>query len=217
VELLDGWLAGLPDVKVVRGDELDPLDVPLGVPGEHNRRNAACAIAALEHAGVSREEALSVLGEFRGTGRRLELRGEAGGVRVIDDYAHHPAEVAATLAAARELAPEGRIVVLFQPHLYSRTLHLASAFARELTAADAVCVTDVYAAREEPIRGVTGKLVVDRLCERRPGMPVAWAPQPADGVEIVAAQARAGGIVLTMGAGDVDATVPAILERLGGR
>jgi UDP-N-acetylmuramate--alanine ligase len=214
--LLDGWLAGLPDAKVVRGDDLDPADVPLGIPGEHNRRNAACAIAALEHAGVTREQTLTVLGEFRGAGRRLELRGEAGGVRVIDDYAHHPTELAATIAAARELS-DGRIVVLFQPHLYSRTLHLARAFARALAAADAVCVTDIYAAREEPLPGVTGKLVVDRLCERRPGMPVGWAPVPTDAVELVASQARPGGIVLTVGAGDVDATVPAILDRLGGR
>jgi UDP-N-acetylmuramate--alanine ligase len=214
--LLDGWLAGLPDAKVVRGDELEPSDVPLGIPGEHNRRNAACAITALEHAGVTREQTLTVLGEFRGAGRRLELRGEAGGVRVIDDYAHHPTELAATIAAARELS-DGRIVVLFQPHLYSRTLHLARAFARELAAADVVCVTDIYAAREEPLPGVTGKLVVERLCERRPGMPVGWAPEPADAVELVASQARPGGIVLTIGAGDVDATVPAILDRLGGR
>jgi UDP-N-acetylmuramate--alanine ligase len=217
VELLDGWLAGLPDAHVVRGDELEPAEMQLAVPGEHNRRNAACAIAALELAGVSREQTVSALGEFRGAGRRLELRGEAGDVRVIDDYAHHPAEVAASLAAARELAPEGRIVVLFQPHLYSRTLHLAPAFARELAAADAVCVTEIYAAREDPLPGVSGKLVVDRLCECRPGMPVGWAPAPGDAVELVAKQARPGGIVLTLGAGDVDATVPAILERLGGR
>jgi UDP-N-acetylmuramate--alanine ligase len=209
------WLARLPGAKVVRGDDVTPLETPLGIPGEHNRRNAACAVAALEHAGVAAEETLRVLGDFRGAGRRLEPRGEAGGVRVFDDYAHHPAEIAATLAAARELEPEGRISVLFQPHLYSRTLHLAREFAVALAAADTACVTDVYPAREEPIPGVTGRLVVDRLCERRPGMPVGWAPTPAEAVEIVVAQARPGGLVLTLGAGDVDEAVPALLDRLG--
>jgi UDP-N-acetylmuramate--alanine ligase len=210
------WLAGLPAVQVVRGDALEPAGLPLSVPGEHNRRNAAAALAALELAGVARADAEPALAEFRGAGRRLEPRGEAGGVRVLDDYAHHPAELAASIAAAREIS-DGRLVVLFQPHLYSRTLHLARDFADALAAADAVCITDVYAAREEPVPGVTGKLLVERLCERRPGMPVGWAPTPADAVALVAAQARPGGIVITAGAGDVDSAVPAILERLGGR
>jgi UDP-N-acetylmuramate--alanine ligase len=215
-ELYAGWLAGLPDVQVVRGDTLESVDLPLAVPGEHNRRNAAAALAALELAGVARADAEAAIVEFRGAGRRLEPRGEAGGVQVLDDYAHHPAELAATIAAARELS-DGRLVVLFQPHLFSRTLHLARDFADALAAADAACVTDIYAAREDPIPGVTGKLIVERLCERRPGMAVGWAPTPAEAVDLVAAQARPGGIVITAGAGDVDATVPAILERLGGR
>ncbi len=109
---------------------------------------------------------------------------------------------------------DGRLVVLFQPHLFSRTLYLAREFADALAGADAACVTDIYAAREEPIPGVTGKLLVERLCERRPGMPVGWAPTPADAVALVAAQARPGGIVITAGAGDVDAVVPELLEAL---
>jgi len=136
-------------------------------------------------------------------------------VSVYDDYGHHSTEVAATLAAARSvLEPGGRLVVLFQPHLYSRTQHLARELAAALAAADAVCVTDVYAARESPIGGVTGKLVVDRLCELRPGMPAGWAPRLEDAAELVAAQCRPGDLVLTVGAGDVDRAAGLILERL---
>jgi UDP-N-acetylmuramate--alanine ligase len=211
--LFDEWLAGVP--KVVWGPGLDPVDLELAVPGEHNSRNASCALAALELAGVPGARARPVLAAFRGVGRRFEGRGEAGGVRVFDDYGHHPAELGATLATARALANGGRVVVLFQPHLYTRTIHLAHEFAAALAAADVACVTDVYAAREAPVDGVTGKLLVDRLSELRPGMPLAWAPRVQDGAEIVARLARAGDVVLTVGAGDVDAAVPLILARLG--
>ena len=213
-EMFDNWAASLTSATVFRGDELEPLDAELAVPGEHNRQNAAAALHALELAGVSREEALPVLQEFRGAGRRLELRGEAGGVRVLDDYAHHPAEVAASLRAARDLAGEGRVLVLFQPHLPSRTQHLARELAGALALADAACVTDVYLAREDPIPGVTGKRVAEALCETRPGMRVGWAPTPAEAVEVVASWARPADLALTVGAGDVDAAVPALLERL---
>jgi UDP-N-acetylmuramate--alanine ligase len=212
--LFEAWLARFPAAKVVRGDELEPVGFELAVPGEHNRRNAACALAALELAGVSSGEAAPVLAEFRGAGRRLEPHGEANGVRVLDDYGHHPAEIAATLAAARELARGGRVGVLFQPHLFSRTRHLAHELAAALALADAACVTDVYAAREEPVAGVDGKLVVDRLCERRPGMTVAWTPNAADGAAALADWARPGDVVLTIGAGDVDLAVSRLLESL---
>ena len=211
--LFEDWAADVP--HVVWGRDLSPLELELAVPGEHNRRNAACAVAALELAGVEREEALAVLPEFSGTGRRLEARGEAGGVRLLDDYGHHPAEVAATLAAARRLAGDGRLLVLFQPHLYSRTLHLAHELAAALTAADAACVTEIYPAREEPLNGVSGKLVVDRLTEARPGMPVGWAPSVDGAAALVAGWARPGDLLLTIGAGDVDRAVPLLLERLG--
>jgi len=213
-ELLERWLERQSVPVVIRGRELDPAEVELGLPGEHNRRNAACALAALEAAGVDRAEAAAALAEFRGVRRRFELRGEHGGVRVFDDYAHHPSEVAATLAAARELAEGGRMLVLFQPHLYSRTLHLAHELAEALTAADLAAVTDVYPAREEALEGVSGKLVVDRLCELRPGMPVGWTPRVEDGAGLVADRARAGDVLLTVGAGDVDSAIPWILERL---
>jgi UDP-N-acetylmuramate--alanine ligase len=134
---------------------------------------------------------------------------------VIDDYGHHPSEVVATIAAARSLLDGGgRLLVLFQPHLYSRTIHLAGELAGALAAADVACVTEIYAAREEPVDGVSGKLIVDRLVEIRPGMPVGWAPALDAAAALVAELARAGDLVLTVGAGDVDRAVPLILDRL---
>jgi len=207
-ELFDEWLAQVP--QVVRGWELEPVAFELAVPGEHNRRNAAAALAALELAGVPPDEAAPILARFGGAGRRFEDVGEAAGVRVVDDYAHHPSEVAATIAAARERT-DGRIVVVFQPHLFSRTRHLAYDFGRALSAADAVCVTDVYPAREEPLPGVTGKLVVDAL---RPGLRAGWAPSLGDAVTLLRAWVRPGDLVLTLGAGDVDRAGRELLEAL---
>jgi UDP-N-acetylmuramate--alanine ligase len=209
-ELFEGWLANAP--AIVRGEELTPYDGPLSIAGAHNRRNAAAALAALELAGVSREDAVGVLAEFRGAARRLERRGEAGSVEVYDDYAHHPAEIAATLDALGN--GEGRLIVLFQPHLYSRTRHLARGLAEALAAADVVVVTDVYPAREEPVEGVTGKLVVDALADLRPGMLVAWTPSVDEGAHFLAGLVRSGDRVVTIGAGDVDRAAGAILETL---
>jgi UDP-N-acetylmuramate--alanine ligase len=208
--LFDAWLPHVPNV--VRGEELEPVAFDLQLPGEHNRRNAAAALAALELAGVDRAAAEHALREFGGVGRRFELRG-GDGVRVYDDYAHNPAKVSAALAAARELEPR-RVLVLFQPHLYSRTRHLAHELARALSAADAVAVTEIYAAREKPVEGVTGKLVVDALAELRPGMPVAWTPQLEDGVRFLAGRARRGDVVLTLGAGDVDRGADLLVAEL---
>jgi UDP-N-acetylmuramate--alanine ligase len=207
-ELFDRWLAEVP--HVVRGWELEPVSFELLVGGEHNRRNAAAALAALELAGVARSDAEPVLARFRGATRRFELVGERHGVTVVDDYAHHPSEIAATVAAAREQT-DGRVLVLFQPHLYSRTRHLAHELGAALSTADAVCVTEIYRAREEPIDGVGGKLVVDAL---RPGLRTGWAPRVEDGVRILASWARAGDLVLTVGAGDVDRAGPLVLEAL---
>jgi UDP-N-acetylmuramate--alanine ligase len=207
--LFEDWLAAAP--QGVRGEELEPVDFELALPGEHNRRNAAVALAALGLAGIPAEEARTPLAEFRGVGRRLEHRGEAGGVTVLDDYAHHPAELAATLAAARD---GGRVLVLFQPHLFSRTRHLARELGAALADADAVAVADVYPAREEPVEGVTGKLIVDAAVETRPGMTVAWTPDVEDGARFLARRARPGDVVLTIGAGDVDRAVPVLLDEL---
>ena len=211
-ELFDRWLALAPES--VRGDELEPVDLDLAVAGEHNRRNAAVALAALELAGVERDDAERVLPEFSGVGRRFERRGEARGVTVYDDYGHHPREIAATLAAARDTAGSGRVLVLFQPHLYSRTRHLAHELAHALTGADAVAVTSVYAAREEPVPGVEGRLVVEALAAERPGMPLAWTPELADAVRFVSRRVRPGDLVLTIGAGDIERAGPLLLEEL---
>jgi UDP-N-acetylmuramate--alanine ligase len=203
------WLRHVP--HVVRAEELEPVELDLAVPGEHNRRNAAAALAVLELADVPRKDAEAAIVEFRGAGRRLEPRGEAGGVAILDSYAHHPAELAADLAAIRN---GGRLLALFQPHLYSRTLHLAHGFAQALAGADAVCVTEIYPAREEPVAGVTGRLIVDELAQLRPGMRIGWAPALEDAAHMVAGWARPGDSVLTLGAGDVDRAAELLLEAL---
>jgi UDP-N-acetylmuramate--alanine ligase len=133
---------------------------------------------------------------------------------VVDDYAHHPAEIDAAIAAAREGRDGGRVLVLFQPHLYSRTRHLARELAQALGASDVTAVMDIYPAREAPVEGVTGKLVTDALAEIRPGMPIGWTPQIEDGVRFLAGRAHPGDVVLTIGAGDVDRAVPLLLEAL---
>ena len=208
--MFDRWLAAVP--KVVRGDALEPVALDLAVPGEHNRRNAAAALAALELAGIDGAEAERVLPEFAGVGRRFQRVGEAGGVVVVDDYAHNAQKVEAVIAAARGLCPA--VVVLFQPHLYSRTLHSAHELGAALAGADAAVVTDIYRAREEPVEGVTGKLVVDAALERRPGMRVGYAPTLEDAVRILSGWLRPGTLVLTVGAGDVDRAGPMLLEAL---
>jgi UDP-N-acetylmuramate--alanine ligase len=209
-ELFRDWLRHVPRALV---GPFEPADVELAVPGEHNRRNAAAALAVLEAAGIAPAEAAPALAGFRGVARRFEARGEARGVAVVDDYAHNPAKLEATIAAARERT-DRHVLVLFQPHLYSRTRHLVHELAVALADADAACITEIYRAREEPVAGVTGKLVVDALADVRPGMQIAWAPELEDGAAIVAAWARAGDLVLTAGAGDVDRAAPLVLERL---
>jgi UDP-N-acetylmuramate--alanine ligase len=184
----------------------------LALPGEHNRANAGAALAALELAGVGRDEAAAALGRFTGTGRRFELS-EAGGVTIVDDYAHHPAEIAATIAAAREAFPGRRLRTLFQPHLVSRTRHLAAELGAALAAADDVVVTDVYLAREPADPEVTGKLVVDALSDR--GRLAAWIPSVDAAARYLASKSRPGDVLLVLGAGDVDAA-PALLRGLLG-
>ena len=210
--LFEEWLAEVP--QVVRGWELDPVDFELAVPGEHNRHNAAAALAALELAGVPRNGAAGALARFEGVGRRFERVGETRGVTVYDDYAHNPAKLRAALATARGKT-DGRLLVLFQPHLYSRTQHLARELGGELAAADVVAVADVYPARETPLEGVTGKLVVDALSEVRPGFAPGWTASLEDGARFLARRARPGDVVLTVGAGDVDRAARLILAELG--
>jgi UDP-N-acetylmuramate--alanine ligase len=194
------WLAGIP--HVVR--DAPPFEGELALPGAHNRSNAGAALAALELAGVARVEAAPALARFTGTGRRFEVY-EAGSRTVVDDYGHHPSEVAAAIAAVRERFPGRRVRVLFQPHLYSRTRHLAVEFAAALAEADDVTVTDVYPAREAPVPGVTGKLIVDALSDR--GVLAGWTPTVEQGVVRLDRRARDGDVLLVLGAGDVDRAV----------
>jgi len=194
-------------------DNDEPLgQVTLGVPGMHNVRNALAAIALARHVGAPFEAAQRALPTFRGVSRRFQVVGTARGVTFIDDYAHHPTEIAATLAAARSVYPGQRIVAVFQPHLYSRTRDLAVEFGYALAQADAVWVTDVYAAREQPLAGVTGELIVDAA--RRAG---------ADGVHyaptLEALQDELGRVLVDqdvcigMGAGDIDTVIRAVYAR----
>jgi UDP-N-acetylmuramate--alanine ligase len=199
-EEFERWLAGVP--HVVRG--APAYHGELALPGEHNRRNAGSALAALELLGVTRDEAAPVLARFTGTGRRFEVH-ELNGLTVVDDYGHHPTEVAAAIAAARERFPGRRVRVLFQPHLYSRTRHLADEFAEALATADDVTVVDVYPAREVPVPGVTGKLIVDALSDR--GVLAGWTPAVEQGAERLARRSRPGDVALVLGAGDVDRAV----------
>lgn len=192
-------------------DGSGPVRVDLSVVGEHNLLNAAAAWAAGVELGVGREEMASALSHFLGTGRRFELRGEAGGVRVVDDYAHHPTEVEATLRAARAVVGDGALRVLFQPHLYSRTANFADRFAEALSLADDVVVTSVYAAREDPTPGVEGDLVTSKMDPAR----AQFVPDRFEAARALAARARPGDLVMTVGAGDVTELGPTILDQIG--
>ena len=186
------------------------FDLVLGVPGHHNALNAAAAFAAAVELGTDPALAASALASYRGAARRLEPKGEAGGVRVLDTYAHHPTELAADLRAAREITGgTGRVIAVFQPHLYSRTRIFAAEFGAALGLADEAVVLDVYAAREDPEPGVTGRIVAD-------GVPggAHYVPDFADVPKLVAALAGPGDLVLTMGAGDITRMGPLVLAEL---
>ncbi|QDW63097.1 UDP-N-acetylmuramate--L-alanine ligase [Oerskovia sp. KBS0722] len=201
-------LAGASD-----GDASLSLDLRLQVPGAHNALNAAAAVATAILLGVSAEQAVSGVGEFLGTGRRFEARGEAGGVRVVDDYAHHPTEVAALLAAARPVAAGGRVLVLFQPHLFSRTRTFAREFADALSLADEVVVTGVYAAREDP-DPTTGSWTITDLMA---GGSARGVEDRFEAARTIAASARPGDLLLTVGAGDVTELGAVVLDALSGQ
>jgi UDP-N-acetylmuramate--alanine ligase len=204
----DDWLASAP--VVVRGWELEPVAFELSVPGEHNRRNAASALAALELAGVVRTDAEPVLARFAGTGRRFELVGERGGVRVTDDYAHNPTEIAAALRTARA-ETDGRVIAVYQPHVYERTRHLAVELGTALGLADAAVVTDLVGARDDPRPGVTGKLVLDNVPT---GVRRGWAPRPEDATRLALVWARPGDRVITLGVGEPWKIARAVLAGL---
>ena len=189
-------------------------EVSLNVPGQHNIANALAAAAACAQAGVDIKKVAAGLSAYRGVERRYQMRGTASGVTVIDDYAHHPTEVRATLAAARP-GPWRRVVAVFQPHRYSRTAAMAGDFGAAFRDADRVVITDVYGAGETPVPGVSGKLVADAVCTAVPGRPVAYLPHRADLIGYLVSAARSGDAVLTMGAGDVTTVGEELLARLG--
>lgn len=184
------------------------LPLELRVPGEHNALNAAAAFAVATELGVAPETALAGLAGFTGADRRFQLKGEASGVRVFDDYAHHPTELRAALAAARTVASGHRVLVLFQPHLFSRTREFAAEFGQALGLADAAVVLDVFPAREDPIPGVDGGLITAT------DPALVFQPDREAAIALLAAQARPGDIVLTIGAGDVTEAGPALLLAL---
>ena len=184
----------------------------LRVPGRHNVLNATGALGAVVALGGSVERALDALEQFTGVGRRFERLGQAGGVAIVDDYAHHPSELAATLAAARQAYPGRRLVAVFQPHLYSRTAQHGVAMGQALAAADFVVVTDVYAARESPMAGVTGELVAEAASSG--SVPVHYVARRADLTSRVSSLLEDGDVVLTLGAGDVTRVGPELLQSL---
>lgn len=205
------WLQEVP--SVVRAWELEPVDFELSVPGEHNRRNAAAALAALELASVGRAQAEQAISRFEGVARRFELVGERGGVTVLDDYGHNPTEIAATLRTAREQA-DGRVIAVYQPHVYERTRHLALELGEALGLADGAIVTDVIGGRDAPRHGVTGKLVLDSVPR---GVRRGWAPDLTAAADIALSWARPGDVVVTLGVGEPWRIARAVVEGLGQR
>lgn len=188
------------------------FELDAGVPGRHNAVNAVGALATLIALGFAPGEIVHALAAFRGTGRRFELHGDRRGVRVFDDYAHHPAEVEAALSAARTVIGDGRIIAIHQPHLYSRTRDMAGEFAAVYErVADHTVVLDVYGAREDPIPGVTGALVAERFADPA---KVDFLPDWQAAAERAAALAREGDIIVTLSCGDVYRIIPQVLTAL---
>ena len=183
------------------------------VPGDHMALNGTASLATAWFLGLDVEAAAQALAGFTGVRRRFDLVGEVDGVTVVDDYAHHPTEVRATLAAARALDYK-RIVVLFQPHRYSRTEALAGDFGNAFADADRVAFMDVYSAGEAPIPGVSGKTLLEELLEQHPRAQAAYLPHRGDVVTFLASRCRPGDLVLTMGAGDVTAVGPELVREL---
>ena len=182
------------------------------VPGLHNLRNAVAALATVDALGGHLERAAKALADFTGVGRRFERLGEFSGVAVVDDYAHHPSELAATLSAARQAFPGRRLVAVFQPHLYSRTAAHGQAMGEALAAADVVFVTEIYPAREQPIAGVSGRQVA--AAAEKAGADTRFEATRAEVGRNVFQELRAGDVVLTLGAGDITRVAPELVRWL---
>jgi UDP-N-acetylmuramate--alanine ligase len=183
----------------------------LVLAGRHNALNAAGAVATLVGLGFDFEASLSAVAKFQGTERRFELHGAERGVSVYDDFAHHPTEVAAALNGARAVVGSGKIITVFQPHLYSRTRLFAKEFAEVLAASDEVVLLDIYAAREDPEPGVTGELIYEKFVDKA---RIHYVPNWSDAPAVAAALATEGDFVVTMGCGDVYRMVPELLNAL---
>lgn len=228
------WLAGHVDAPVVTYGEDPRADVrvvadagaggaelriggsvvarlTLSVPGAHNLRNAAAALGVCHLLGADVAAGAAGLADFAGAVRRYQRLGTVGGISVVDDYAHHPTELRATLAAARQQRPQ-RIVLVVQPHRYSRTQVFGEELGRAAAGADAVIVTDVYGSTEAPVPGITGKLVADAAAQA--GASVLYRPTLRETIDELVGTVRDGDLVLTAGAGDVTSVGPALLERL---
>ena len=180
----------------------------LSVPGHHNLMNAASALAAGIVLEQAPSEMIDGLATFKGAGRRFEIKGTVNGIRVIDDYGHHPTEIEVTLTAARRFAGEGRLIVVFQPHRYSRTKAFIDNFATTLDLADEVIVLEIYAASEKPIAGISSEAIVEKMTRGK------FIPNFIDAVDAVVKSAKPGDVVITLGAGDVSSLAPIIVEEL---
>jgi UDP-N-acetylmuramate--alanine ligase len=180
----------------------------LSVPGHHNLMNAAAALAAGIVLDQAPNEMIDGLATFKGAGRRFELKGTVNGIRVIDDYGHHPTEIDVTLTAARRFAGDGRLLVVFQPHRYSRTQAFIDNFATTLDLADEVIVLEIYSASEQPIAGISSVAIVEKMTHGK------FIPNFIDAVEAVVKSAKPGDVIITLGAGDVSSLAPIIVEEL---
>lgn len=206
---VDWRVSGMEGSTVVESPTGNTIAMPLQVPGLHNARNATAALVALVALGHKPQAAANALGTFTGVGRRFELKGEVNGIVVVDDYAHHPKEVRATLAAARNRYPDRRIVAAFQPHTYSRTKALLDDFATAFADCDIPLILDIYASRETDTLGVSSADLVALMPES-----TLTAGTPSDAIDTLAALVRPGDLVLTLGAGDITLVGPALLTRL---
>jgi UDP-N-acetylmuramate--alanine ligase len=198
---------------LVRHDGTDIGELALGVPGIHNVKNALAAIASGLSLGCTIEQLRGGLEVFEGVERRFQRLGTVRGVQIVDDYAHHPTEITATLEAARAAFPGRRLIAAFQPHLFTRTRDFAEQFGHALAQADVVLLTEIYPAREKPLPGITSALVADAL--KRSGNPPRWQGQRDELAGAIAAIAESGDVVLTLGAGDITRTGMELLQRLG--
>jgi UDP-N-acetylmuramate--alanine ligase len=187
-------------------------EVALNIPGKHNVLNATAALGAGIALGLNPNQLILGLSKFQGVRRRFELKGTVNGVRVFDDYAHHPTEVSATITTAKDVVGQGKIIVIFQPHRYSRTLAFAEGFAESLSTADQVILLDIYGAGEESIPGASSSVIAKQI--RDIGTKVDFEPSIVAAIELAVAGATPNDLIITMGAGDVTSLGKEILARL---